>query len=315
MPASGRPLPPARGPAPARQRVLLVDDPRRLDSLTACRRIAAHLPEMDLLRAADRTATADAPPPDAALVCDLPDAARELTEQGVPVVYLHSGHQAELPATAAAVRLLHVPAWLPGPKPAGGAGVRSTGLLAPARLARSRSRAGCLLLVSAYGVRAADLTGIAARTLRPLAEEAAGRTGRCDVVCDVGTEHVREALAPLAQVRVRPAAEVDVDALHTEAAVFLASPTLTALSLAQPRRAPLAFLPPLGPAQADLARRTAQIAPVGTVGDAWEPGRGPLYAPDAPSPWSGIDAGADDLRGAQRVARSIRQLALAPTAF
>ncbi|MFD0385327.1 hypothetical protein ACFQ2B_32840 [Streptomyces stramineus] len=34
--------------------------------------------------------------------------------------------------------------------------------------------------------------------------------------------------------------------------------------------------------------------------------------PPGPPPWSTLDPAADDLRGAQRVARTLRQLSLAP---
>ncbi|WP_411146034.1 CGA synthase-related protein [Streptomyces sp. x-80] len=300
---------------PVRQRVLLVDDARQLDSLTARRRVAAHLAELELVHG-EEGAAPEGPCPDAALVCDVPRAARELAERDVPVVYLHSGHTtAELPVTTAAIRQVHVPAWLPGPKPVSREGAQPTGVLAPGRLGRDRKRSGSLLLFSAYGVSGGAAEVYAELTLRPLAEEAVRRTGRCDVVYDTGAEGVREALAPVEGVRVHLAREVDADALHASAEVFLASPTLTAVSLAQARRAPLTFLPALGPGQEDLARRTGQVVPVGTVGDPTEPGLWPPYGQGTRSPWSAVDPAVDDLRGAQRVARRVRQLALAPTGF
>ncbi|WP_079101382.1 CGA synthase-related protein [Streptomyces pathocidini] len=146
---------------------------------------------------------------------------------------------------------------------------------------------------------------------RPLAREAARRTGSCTVVCDAGHERVREVLAPYAEVRVHRAADVDVDALHAAAGAFLASPTLTAVSLAQTRRAPLAFLPPLGPHQDDLARRVRRATPIPTA----DPAEGIAEDPAGPAPWAGVDPAADDLRGAQRIARAVRQLVLAPTGF
>ncbi len=95
--------------------------------------------------------------------------------------------------------------------------------------------------------------------------------------------------------------------------MFIASPTLTALTLAQSRRSPLALLPPLDHDQDDLARRARQAVRVPTVTDPADPA---LWAPsdaDARSAWSGL--GPDDLRGAQRIARTLRQLALAPIVF
>ncbi|MER6913554.1 CGA synthase-related protein [Streptomyces sp. NPDC000594] len=322
--------------APPRRRVLLVDDPRRLDSLTARRRIAVHLREMDLLEPTGTGGPAEPgtpegpgeeqeeqeetvragwyePRPHAALVCDDPAVARRLTEHGVAVVHLHSGHRAgRLPATTAAVHQAHAPAWLPGPRPSGPDPVHPTGLLAPARLTRSRTRTGTLLLVSAYGTPRPDLARFAATTLRALAAEAVRRTGGCEVVCDTGTRTLRTALEPVTGAQVRPARAVDTDALHATARAFIASPTLTALSLAQARRSPLAFLPPLGADQEDLARRTAPVMPVRTVDD---PAGAALWAVhDSTEPWpDALDT--DDLRGAQRVARRVRQLALAPMAF
>ncbi|GAA2271693.1 MULTISPECIES: CGA synthase-related protein [Kitasatospora] len=116
----------------------------------------------------------------------------------------------------------------------------------------------------------------------------------------------------LAAVRVHRAAEVDVDALHAAAEVFLAAPTLGALVLAQARRAPLGFVPPLGAAQRDLAARVTELVPVPLATD---PGDPSLWVPPedgAVAQWSALDPSLDDLRGAQRVARTLRQLSLAP---
>ncbi|MEU5538367.1 CGA synthase-related protein, partial [Streptomyces sp. NPDC020362] len=190
MPANGEGEFWAHGPAPARRRLLLVAAPRRLDSVTARRRVAAHLREMDLVEETGGTEgreriRKDTGRPDAALVCDLPAVARELTERAVPVVYLHSGYRSQgLPAVTAAAVRAHTPAWLPGPRPAGPDGARPAGLLAPSRLTRDRTRMGCLLLVSGHRVPGHDLAPFAEGLLRTVAEEAVRRTGRCDVVCD-----------------------------------------------------------------------------------------------------------------------------------
>ncbi|KUN09297.1 hypothetical protein AQI95_05565 [Streptomyces yokosukanensis] len=319
MPSHGEGEFPAHGPAPARRRLLLVAAPRRLDSVTARRRIAAHLGEMDLVEESGGREEREwsgrvAGRPDAALVCDLPAVAQGLTERGVPVVYLHSGHRSQaLPAVAAATVRVHAPPWLPLPRSMGPDGARPTGPLAPVRLARDRARTGCLLLVSAHRVPGHDLAAFAEGPLRALAEEAVRHTGRCDVVCDGEATITAAALAHTACVHVHDAATADVDALHAAARVFIASPTLTALTLAQSRRAPLALLPPLDHDQDDLARRALQAVRLPTVHDPTDPA---LWAPsdaDARAAWSGL--GPDDLRGAQRVARTLRQLALAPIAF
>ncbi|MEU9991034.1 CGA synthase-related protein [Streptomyces sp. NPDC048045] len=319
MPANGEGEFPAHGPAPVRRRLLLVAAPRRLDSVTARRRIAAHLREMDLVEDTGGTdgrewIRKDADRPDAALVCDLPAVARELTERSVPVVYLHSGYRTRgLPAVTAAAVRAHAPAWLPGPRATGPDGARPAGLLAPSRLARDRTRTGCLLLVSGHRAPGHDLAAFAEGLLRTVAEEAVRRTGRCDVVCDGEAAITAAALAHTTGVQVHDARTADVDALHAAARVFIASPTLTSLTLAQSRRAPLTLLPPLDHDQDDLARRAVQAVRLTTVTDPADPA---LWAPsdtDAHSAWSGL--GPDDLRGAQRIARTLRQLALAPIAF
>ncbi|MFB7669237.1 CGA synthase-related protein [Kitasatospora sp. NPDC056138] len=310
----------AAAPAPAR-RVLLACDEEQLDSTLALRRVTAHLGDLFPVGPASDGAPFDGPPPDAALVCDDDAATARLLELGVPVVHLQSGHRV-LPAGATAdaaagtadraLRRLHRPGWLPGPwSPA--AGARPTGALAPVRLTRNRVRAGALLLLSARGVPEREADAFAAGPLRALVRAAVARTGRCEVVCDTGLAAVRCALDGLADgVRVSRAAEVDVDALHAAADVFVAAPTLGALALAQARRAPLVFLPPLGSAQRELAERVAQVVPVPLATD---PGDPSLWVPPeagGAGQWNALDPGLDDLRGAQRVARTLRQLSLAP---
>ncbi|MYW02675.1 CGA synthase-related protein, partial [Streptomyces sp. SID3343] len=150
---------------------------------------------------------------------------------------------------------------------------------------------------------------------RALVHEALRRTGGCEVVADTRLTSVRSALAGLAdppELRVSRAAEVDVDALHAGAEVFVAAPTLGVVTLAQVRRAPLVFLPPLGAAQRDLAARVRHVVPVPLATD---PRDDCLWAPpagDGRTPWDALDPALDDLRGAQRVARTLRQLSLAP---
>ncbi|MGW8953940.1 CGA synthase-related protein [Streptomyces sp. NPDC055709] len=309
-PHPGEPAP--LGSAPARRRVLLVSRDGELDSLLARQRIAAHLTELDLA-SADEASHDSGPPPAAALVCDDEPAARRLLGMGVPVVYLCSGHPSpDLPAPDEAMYRVHRPGWLPGPWPALPKAARSTGTLAPARLTRGRTRSGCMLLLSTWGVPVQEADAFVSGPLRQLAIEASRRTGRCEVVCDTRLASVGDALGDLDDVRVYRAADADVDALHADVAVFLASPTLGAVTLAKARRAPLALLPPLGPVQRDLADRVARVVtlPVATDPPAlslWEP-----QEAGAAHPWSALDAAADDLRGAQRVARALRQLALAP---
>lgn len=303
-PGGSAPLP--SGPAP--RRVLLVTRDEELDSLLAGRRVAAHLTDLE-------PTTGDVPPPDVALVCDDDAATRRLLDLGVPVVRLCSGYRAAVDTwggeTEALLRV-HRPGWLPGPAPATPGSARTTGVLAPARTARGRQRSGSLLLLSLWGAPAGETDAFTSGPLRQLAAEAVRRTQRCEVVCDARVDQVRDALEGLDGVRVRRAADTDVDALHAGTELLLASPALGAVALAQARRAPLAFLPPLGDGQRDLADRVARAVPVPVAAEPSDPSLWSPGQPGAPDPWSALDGSADDLRGAQRVARTLRQLSLAP---
>ncbi|MET8826261.1 CGA synthase-related protein [Streptomyces sp. NPDC004610] len=290
------------GAAPG-PRVLLSAREEQLDSILALHRVAAHLGD---LRPTDWSEPG--PPPVAALVCDDPAATERLLTQGVPVVHLRSGPAEEAPPGRALVRV-HRPGWLPLPGPPA-RGARVTGVLAPRRTGRSPTRSGTLVLLSLWGVPEAEAGPFTSGTLRELAAAALRRTGTCTVVADTGLALVRSALAGQPGVRVLRAAEADPDALHADAAVFLASPVLGALALAQARRSPLALLPPLGSAQRALAGQVGEVVPLPSADDPDDPG---LWSPPAPAgPWQLLDPALDDLRGAQRVARTLRQLALAP---
>ncbi|MEU9336463.1 CGA synthase-related protein [Streptomyces sp. NPDC048290] len=303
-PAGTAATPPDRGVAPG-PRVLLSAREDQLDSVLALARVAAHLGDLR------RTGCSDLePPPAAALICDDSAATERLLALGVPVVHLRSGSDApsaeETPTGRALVRT-HRPGWLPG-SPSRGA--RPTGVLAPRRAGRSPARAGTLVLLSLWRVPADEAGAFTSGALRELADASLRRTGSCTVVADTGLGLVRSALAGRQGVRVVRAADADTDALHAGADVFLASPVLGALALAQARRAPLALLPPLGPAQRTLAAQVAEVLPLPSVDD---PGDPALWSPPlAAGPWHLLDSALDDLRGAQRVARTLRQLALAP---
>lgn len=289
---------------PAGRRIALVSRDEELDSLLARRRIAAHLGGLVPVRGPSGV-------PDVALVCDDEAATEELLGRDVPVVHLYSAHRDTPPPCPAgrALHRLHRPGWLPGPWP-GPNGVRTTGILAPARLSRNRQRSGTLVLLSLWGVPEREAEAFAAGPLRALVRAAVHRTGRCEVVCDTRLPPVRAALDGIEGVRTVRAADADADALHAGAEVLLSSPVLGALALAQARRAPLGLLPPLGPVQRDLCERITRAVAVPVVTD---PGDPSVWAPPAgDGPWRALDPALDDLRGAQRVARSLRQLSLAP---
>ncbi|MEU8778695.1 CGA synthase-related protein [Streptomyces sp. NPDC048606] len=299
--------PAADGDASPDRRVLLSAAEDRLDSVLALARVAAHLGD---LRRIDWSALD--PPPAAALVCDDVAATERLLELGVPVVHLDSGHPQTTAGGVAPGRALvrvHRPGWL-APSGPTVRGVRPTGVLAPRRTGRSRSRSGALVMLSLWGVPEAEADGYVRGALPELVRAALERTGGCTVVVDTGLARVRAALTERPEARVLRAADADPDALHAGAAVFLASPTLGPIALAQARRAPLALLAPLGTAQRELARRVDQVLPLPSAVDPHDPG---LWAPGAATgPWHLLDPALDDLRGAQRVARTLRQLALAP---
>ncbi|MFI7357965.1 CGA synthase-related protein [Streptomyces avidinii] len=305
-PAGAAPTAPDGGGA-AGPRVLLSAREDQLDSTLALGRVAGHLGDLRPTGWSELE-----PPPVAALVCDDVAATERLLTLGVPVVHLRSGPAGtpagEAPPERALVRL-HRPGWLPPPAPPA-RDARLTGVLAPRRTGRSRTRSGTLLLMSLWHVPDTEAEAFASGALRELVAAALRHTGSCTVVADTGLARVRAALAEHPGLRVFRAAECDPDALHADAAVFLASPVLGAIALAQARRAPLALLPPLGPAQRALAEQVDEVLPLPSADDPEDPC---LWAPAAAAgPWHLLDPALDDLRGAQRVARTLRQLALAP---
>ncbi|WP_367133749.1 MULTISPECIES: CGA synthase-related protein [Streptomyces] len=305
------PPPESRRPG-TRQRVLLVSREEELDSLLALRRVAAHLGELAVTT--DRSAE---PPPVAALVCDDEGATVWLMARGVPVVHLFSGGRGPEGTGVAgvagpALRWLHRPDWLPATEPLG-PGIRAAGTLAPVRTAKDRNRTGALLLLSLWGVPDDEVRAFTDGPLRALVRAAADQAGNCDVVCDTGLAAVRSSLAAVGApeaVRLHRAADVDVDALHAGSEVFLASPTPAAVGLARARHAPLCFLPPLGEAQGALAECVRRVVPVPVAEG--HSGKPLPYVPPADALWQAVDTSGDDLRGAQRIARSLRQLSLAP---
>ncbi|MFI7241990.1 CGA synthase-related protein [Streptomyces qinglanensis] len=353
-------------------RLLLVPRAAELDSLLACRRVAAHLTDLRIVsrpRAADPDGAAAEQAADVALVCDDGPAAGMLLDRGVPVVWLRSGHD-HAPGSAGCpgdrtVRRVHRPGWLPpsGSTPDGAGGALPVGTLAPLRLTRSRRRGGTLLLLSFWGVPDDEAAAFAREALPGLTAAAVRHTGGCTVVHDRAGPPVRAALeavrrpgrhAPAGRlpglpaapdagggVTVHRAADVDVDAWHAAAEAFWTSPTLCGLALARARGSPVALLPPLGDAQRDLAARLsartadprstgADAAAPEAPGEPGEPGeprgpRGPRgsFPAGIPARFLPESAGSgaapfpqepdpEDLRGAQRVARALRQLAFAP---
>jgi CGA synthase-related protein len=286
-----------------RRTVLVAAREHELDSVLARRRISAHLTELDLIpwRSWDERAE-----PSAALVCDDVQAAEAARARGVPVVFLRSGHQrsghqVDGPGSAeVGVHCRHWPGWLPDPAKRTGT-PQTTGVLAPVRLRQGRSLSQALILLAVSAVPRDDVLEFTGRVVRPLLEEIS--LPRI-VVCD---DHRSALEEELPGADVRQVSDTDVDALHANAALFVTAPTLTAVGLAQARRSALAFLPPLCPTQHDLLEALQAVISVPVVGE-----QGFAVAEPTVPHWSDLDPALDDLRGAQRVARQVRQLALAP---
>jgi CGA synthase-related protein len=284
--------------ARTRRTVLVAAREHELDSVLARRRISAHLTELDLIpwKSWDERAA-----PSAALICDDVGAAAAARARGVPVVFLRSGHQVAGPGSADFdVHCRHWPGWLPDPVQRAGT-PQATGVLAPVRLRQGRSLSLALVLLAVSAVPRDDVVEFTGRVVRPLlAEISLPRI----VVCDDHRSALEEGLPG---TDVRQVSDTDVDALHAEAALFVAAPTLTAVGLAQARRSALAFLPPLDRTQNDLLEALRVVISVPVLGE-----QGFVTAEPTVPNWSSLDPALDDLRGAQRVARQVRQVALAP---
>ncbi|MGH3717726.1 MAG: CGA synthase-related protein [Pseudonocardiaceae bacterium] len=281
-----------------RRTVVVAAREHELDSVLARRRISAHLTEFDLIPWESWDERAD---PSAALICDDVDAAAKASGMGVPVVFVRSGHEVDGPGFADfGVHCRHWPGWLPDPAKRAGA-PQATGVLAPVRLRQGRSPSLAVILLAVSALPRDEVVEFTGCVLRPLLDEIS--LPRI-VVFDDHPSAIEEGLpgADLRQV-----CDTDVDALHADAALFVAAPTLTAVGLAQARRSALAFLPPLDRTQKDLLDLLRVVISVPVLGE-----RGfAAVEPTVPN-WSDLDPALDDLRGAQRVARQVRQLTLAP---
>jgi CGA synthase-related protein len=103
------------------------------------------------------------------------------------------------------------------------------------------------------------------------------------------------------------------DRLLAEAALLMTSPLLTGVNQASAARVPAVLLPALNAAQAGTSAELTALGiaelPPGGAGGA----RAVRTALDTGAElWAALDAAGDDRRGAQRVARQVRQLLLAP---
>ncbi|GAA2608887.1 CGA synthase-related protein [Streptomyces violaceus] len=290
---------------------VLVVAGRSLDGQTAARRAAVHITEMEVasvnaegleqLRAATEGHQVGA-----ALVCDEAWATNQLRAAGIPVLHAYTEAVVpHVPLVDADLRMAHRPQWYE--EEAGlPRGVIPVASFAPARRGWTGKGRGALV---ALGTGTADTDTVLASardTLLPLLPSVAeAADGPVTVLTDGPVDALGELLGAVEGTTVLAATDAGLDELHSACRVFLATPTLAALTTARARNAPLTLLPALDDAQQNLLERVIKAAPVPVLDapDTW--------APAAGIEWAVADSD-DDLSGAQRVARKLRQLVLAP---
>ncbi|MFG2719229.1 CGA synthase-related protein [Streptomyces sp. NPDC048416] len=291
-----------------------------LESSAVMRYIGAHLTEVDLV-GAQWTGRA----PDAAVVCDDTELAARLSASGVPVVFVDAGGVRDTDSRPAAlIHCRHRPGWLPARRVKG---VHGVGTIAPPRAARARAARGAVVQLSTpVGLLAGTPDFERASTVLRAAADAARRDGLPvpALVLDA-PEPTRASLLSAAGLGPQPGADgvpvhsgadAHTERLLAQASVLISSPLLSAVNQAHAARVPLLLLPALGDEQ---ERRLAEITDA--VGAPVLDPRGPGPAVDAAvrgadALWqrvsAALDEAGDDRRGAQRVARQVRQLLLAP---
>ncbi|MFG2124488.1 CGA synthase-related protein [Streptomyces sp. NPDC048710] len=283
---------------------------RTLDSQTAARRAAHHVTEMEVVRVTAEDpdqlrAAIAAHTVRAALVVDEPWATRTLRAEGIPALHLYADAAPTVVPVEADLRMAHRPTWYEDTADLS-RGVTPVASFAPARRGWSGKRKGALVAFGTGTAGTADVLDAARRALLPLLPrltEAA--EGPCTVVCDGPVDELRALAADVTDTTVLDTADCDLDELHSGCGVFTATPTLAALTLARGRGAPLTLLPALDDIQQDLLDKVTKAVPVPvcTAPDAWTVPAGIDWA---------VSDSDDDLSGAQRVARKLRQLVLAP---
>jgi CGA synthase-related protein len=304
-------------------RVLTAALPEDPESHTVLRWICAHLTEVELVPGQGTSIGAESPdgPFDVAIICDDTALAEHTERTGTAVVFVSSTGAPPVSGwPSARLRSLHRPGWLPDLRPTG---VHQDGTVAPPRAVRARHGRGALIRLAVPGASDAEACVRLLRTAQAALVEAA----RCPVsavhLYGPGSAHVAErvrTLVPGAAVFEDgdPAAERALG----EVSLLVSSPGLTGVTLAQTARIPLALLPPSGAAQQEAASvldsAGVPLAVPSGDGDGWtyeaETLRRALGAPDELAAWADAaqQAAGDDRRGAQRIARRVRQLLLAP---
>ncbi|WP_328428153.1 CGA synthase-related protein [Streptomyces sp. NBC_00443] len=304
-------------------RVLTAALPGDPESHTVLRWICAHLTEVELVPGQRTGSGADSPdePADVAIICDDTVLAERTERSGTAVVFVSStGTRPVSGWPPTRLRSLHRPGWLPD---SGSQGVHQAGTVAPPRAVRARHGQGALIRLAVPGAGQAEAC---ARLLRR-AQDALTEGAHCPVsavqLYGPGSANVAEKLRTLVPGPTvfedgDPAAERAL----ADVSLLVSSPGLTGVTLAQTARVPLALLPPFDAVQQEAASVLASVGaplvvPSGDRDDwTYEAGtlRRALDAPEELSVWTDAAqrAAGDDRRGAQRIARRVRQLLLAP---
>ncbi|MFE9410327.1 CGA synthase-related protein [Streptomyces sp. NPDC006704] len=306
-------------PAPPRLRVVAAsrDD---LESRATLRYIAAHLTEVELVGEQP-----GGPAPDAAVVCDDTALAERLSASGVPVVFVDAGGAAAADGwPSALVRCQHRPGWLPSLRVRG---VHGVGTIAPPRSARARAARGAVIQLStpaglsertpdfarSHAVLRAAVDAVRGAGLPALALVLDAPRAVRDALVDAGGIDAGPG-AP--EVAVHSGTDAATEHLLAQASVLLSSPLLSAVNQAHATRVPLLLLPALDTTQARRLDMITEAVGAGVL----DPDR-PQEAVEAAvqggdALWERVTAAlneaGDDRRGAQRVARQVRQLLLAP---
>lgn len=305
----------------------LPDDP---ESQTVLGWICAHLTEVELVPGLSSGSTgAEGPGGQArvAVICDDTTLAEHTERAGTPVVFVST---TGVPPTkgwpTARIRSLHRPGWLPAVRHQS---VHQAGTVAPPRAARARNGRGALIRLAVPepgGAAAPGGTADSTRLLRT-AQNVLTEVADCPVFAvhlyGPGSARATEAVtALLPGAAVYQDRDPAAERALCDASLLVSAPALTSVTLAQTARIPLALLPPLGAHQRQAAAvLDCADAPLTVLsGDSAhrtheaEALRRALDAPHELAHWADTaqQAAGDDRRGAQRIARKVRQLLLAP---
>ncbi|MCX4680632.1 CGA synthase-related protein [Streptomyces sp. NBC_01433] len=335
-------------PQPPQHRLLVAASHDDADAQTLLSWICAHLDGFEMVPVGEQP---PGPPARAALVCGDKDLAERLEKDGIPSVFVAtSGTVPTGGWPASRICLLHRPRWLPAPAPEAGSGpdMSSDGspatrpaarsalhdaradvvvTMAPPRAVRSRGDGAVLQLALPAGLddENRNMDTAAAGMLRHALATLEGAAVPVRGLVLAGRPPGANLLATM--VKLLPGVEpltgvgAAADRLLTQASLLVSSPLLAAVAQAHTARIPLATLPPLGVAQQAVLRA---LGDVDVVVPALDPTAGAphdarrirdlIATPNllAARLDDVLELAGDDRRGAQQVARQVRQLLLVP---